>query len=202
MLHLSVAGVEAFCERQAGDMVEVAGGAHNITNMGECSGDGNNWSCRGRLWRRCGKKHTANGTVNHGSDDNDDDGWQFLRGEEEYQKWIRNFNEPVGYCGDNLTILRPLILSLIFWKMNSGASSPMKQTDQFFEREILKPNSRFHDWYDVTVPEIKAFMSVHLCIGLVEKSEIENDWAGFWLTYAPGVGKVMPRNSFFLSFTL
>ena len=26
MLHLSVAGVEAFCKRQAGDMVEVAGG--------------------------------------------------------------------------------------------------------------------------------------------------------------------------------
>ncbi|KAI2645906.1 PiggyBac transposable element-derived protein 4 [Labeo rohita] len=43
---------------------------------------------------------------------------------------------------------------------------------------------------------MKAFLALHLCMGLVENAEIEDYWAEFWPTYTPGFGKVMSRNRF------
>uniref|UniRef100_A0A8C1TF10 PiggyBac transposable element-derived protein domain-containing protein n=1 Tax=Cyprinus carpio TaxID=7962 RepID=A0A8C1TF10_CYPCA len=43
---------------------------------------------------------------------------------------------------------------------------------------------------------MKAFLALHLCMGLVEKAEIEDYWAEFWPSYTPGFGKVMSRNRF------
>ena len=45
---------------------------------------------------------------------------------------------------------------------------------QFFEREILKPNSRFHDF----MMWLSLKWKLSLCMGLEEKSEIEDYWAG------------------------
>ncbi|KAL1276603.1 hypothetical protein QQF64_036226 [Cirrhinus molitorella] len=43
---------------------------------------------------------------------------------------------------------------------------------------------------------MKALLALHLCMGLVEKAEIEDYWAEFWPTYTPGFGKVMSWNRF------
>uniref|UniRef100_A0A3P8TSD3 PiggyBac transposable element-derived protein domain-containing protein n=1 Tax=Amphiprion percula TaxID=161767 RepID=A0A3P8TSD3_AMPPE len=184
----------------------------NTANGEVGSGDAKNRRNGGRRGRSRGRKCTANTgggrsgihcpTVN----DDDNDGWVCLRDEEEHHKWIRHFDEPVGYREDrNLTNSEPigflsLFLDAEFWSLITNETN--RYAHQFLEREELKPNSRFHDWYDVTVPEMKAFMALHLCMGLVEKSEIEDYWDGFWPTYTPGFGKVMSRNRFevFLSF--
>uniref|UniRef100_A0A3Q1EFJ1 PiggyBac transposable element-derived protein domain-containing protein n=1 Tax=Acanthochromis polyacanthus TaxID=80966 RepID=A0A3Q1EFJ1_9TELE len=108
--------------------------------------------------------------------------------------------DPVGYRGDrDLTNSEPIdFLSLFmdgeFWSLLINETN--RYAHQFLEKEELKLNFRFHDWYDVTVPEMKAFMALHLCMGLVDKSEIEDYWDGFWPTSTPGFGKVMSRNRF------
>ncbi|KAM4583571.1 piggyBac transposable element-derived protein 4-like [Odontesthes bonariensis] len=43
---------------------------------------------------------------------------------------------------------------------------------------------------------MKAFLALHLCMGQVDKPEIEDYWAEFWPTHTPGFGKVMARNRF------
>lgn len=132
--------------------------------------------------------------------DDDDDGWVHLRNEEVYQDWIKKFNEPVDYLGDkDLTQAKPLdFLSLFlcddFWNLITNETNRYAQ--QFLSSQTLKPKSRFHGWYDVTVSEMKAFMSLHLCMGVVEKPSIEDYWAEFWPAFTPGFGKVMPRNRF------
>lgn len=147
--------------------------------------------------RRSGGTQAKPGKTN---DDDDDDGWVRLRDEEEYEGWIKDFNEPVGYRGDrDLREAKPLdFLSLFlcedFWNLLTNETNRYAQ--QFLSSQELKPKSRFRDWYDVTISEMKAFLSLHLCMGVVEKPEIDDYWAEFWPAYTPGFGKVMPRNRF------
>ena len=131
---------------------------------------------------------------------NDDQGWSKLGEPETYQEWIKQFDEPVGYIGEkDLTSAHPIdFLSLFltddFW--NHITNETNRYAHQVLHSKELKPKSRFHSWCDVSVPEMKAFLSLHLSMGLVDKPEIEDYWATFWLTYTPGFGKVMSRNRF------
>uniref|UniRef100_A0A8D0A9A2 PiggyBac transposable element-derived protein domain-containing protein n=1 Tax=Sander lucioperca TaxID=283035 RepID=A0A8D0A9A2_SANLU len=141
-----------------------------------------------------------------GNDDDDDDddgngGWAYLRDEEVYQEWIKPFDEQIGYRGDtelssdsrSIDFLS-LFLTDDFWSHITMETN--RYAHQYLGSHELMPSSRFHEWYDVTVPEMKAFLSLHLSMGLVHKSEIEDYWAEFWPTFTPGFGKVMSRNRF------
>ena len=129
-----------------------------------------------------------------------DNNWEILEENEQYHIWIKNFSEQVGFLGDqNMANAEPLeFLSLFlddeFWELLTLETN--RYAKQFFENAELKPNSRFHKWYEVETKEMKAFMALHLSMGLVEKPEIEDYWAEFWLTATPGFGLVMPRNRF------
>lgn len=81
-----------------------------------------------------------------------------------------------------------------FWNLVTNETNRYAQ--KVLSTKQLKPQSRFHKWYDVSVSEMKAFLALHLCMGLVEKPETEDYWASFWPTYTPGFGKVMSRNRF------
>ncbi|XP_014669491.1 PREDICTED: LOW QUALITY PROTEIN: piggyBac transposable element-derived protein 4-like [Priapulus caudatus] len=108
----------------------------------------------------------------------------------------------VGYIGDqDLTDADPLtFLSLFlsdhFWDILVLETNRYAQ--QYLEAEdtVLKPKSRYHDWYEVTIVEMKAFFALHLAMGLVDKAELTDYWQLFWLTETPGFNKVMPRNRF------
>ena len=118
-----------------------------------------------------------------------------MRDEEVYQEWIKPFDEQIGYCGERELRSRSihffsLFLTDDFWNLIT------METNQYLASHELMPSSRFHEWYDVTVPEMKAFLSLHLSMGLVHKSGIEDYWAEFWPTSTPGFGKVMSRNRF------
>ncbi len=153
---------------------------------------------RGRAVRGRGSRGVLDLKRAGNSDDNG--GWVYLRNEEVYQDWIKCFDEPVGYLGEkDLTSAAPLdFLSLFltddFWNLITNETN--RYAHQFLNSQQLKPNSRFHAWYDVSVSEMKAFLALHLCMGLVEKAEIEDYWAEFWPTYTPGFGKVVSRNRF------
>ncbi|KAM4544857.1 piggyBac transposable element-derived protein 4-like [Odontesthes bonariensis] len=118
-----------------------------------------------------------------------------------YQNWISPFEQQIGYTGDKdltnsdsaLDFLS-LFLNDEFW--NLLVTETNRYAQQFLASHQLKPHSRFHKWSDVTVSEMKAFISLHLSMGLVEKSEVEDYWAEFWPTATPGFGKVMSRNRF------
>uniref|UniRef100_A0A8C9YGA1 PiggyBac transposable element-derived protein domain-containing protein n=1 Tax=Sander lucioperca TaxID=283035 RepID=A0A8C9YGA1_SANLU len=121
--------------------------------------------------------------------------------EEVYQEWIKPFDEQIGYRGDrelhsdsrSIDFLS-LFLTDDFWSHITMETN--RYAHQYLGSHELMPSSRFHEWYDVTVPEMKAFLSLHLSMGLVHKSEIEDYWAEFWPTFTPGFGKVMSRNRF------
>uniref|UniRef100_A0A8P4JXH0 PiggyBac transposable element-derived protein domain-containing protein n=1 Tax=Dicentrarchus labrax TaxID=13489 RepID=A0A8P4JXH0_DICLA len=120
--------------------------------------------------------------------------------EEVYQEWIKSFDEQVGYRGDRelSTDSRPIDFLSLF--LTDDFCHITMETNRYAHQYLgsheLMPSSRFHEWYDVTVPEMKAFLSLHLSMGLVHKSEIEDYWAEFWPTFTPGFGKVMSRNRF------
>lgn len=59
-----------------------------------------------------------------------------------------------------------------FWKFLTIVTD--RYAYQFLISHQLKLSSRFHEWYSVTVSETKAFLALHLCMGLVEKAEFED----------------------------
>ena len=128
-------------------------------------------------------------------------GFQYLANEEQYETWIRPFDCPIGYRGERelsnanspLDFLS-LFLSDDFWNLLTTETN--QYAHQFLASHQLKPHSRFHAWSDVTVSEMKVFLALHLSMGLVEKSELEDYWADYWPTATPGFGKVMSRNRF------
>lgn len=81
-----------------------------------------------------------------------------------------------------------------FWEIL--VSKTNRYAQQFLNSTELGPKSRFRDWYDVTVSEMKVFISLHLSMGLVNKSELTDYRTRFWLTETPGFNKVMSRNRF------
>lgn len=132
----------------------------------------------------------------------EDDDWFFPGNREDYQPSLKPFEEPTGYRGEkDLTNAKPvdflyLFLTEDFWKLITEETN--RYSREFFDREEeeLKPSSRFHQWSDVSVSDMKAFLSLLFCMGLVEKAEIEDYWASFWPTYTPGFAKIMSRNRF------
>ncbi|XP_063041039.1 piggyBac transposable element-derived protein 4-like [Engraulis encrasicolus] len=140
----------------------------------------------------------------------DNEGWELLGnvGETRNGNWIKSFDEPIGYHGEKVNDSALDFLSLFlddaFWNLLTVETNRYAQ--QFLASHELLPSSRFHGWYDVTVPEMKAFIALHLSMGLVEKHEISDYWGEFETTQTPGFGKVMSRNRFqiilsFLHFT-
>ncbi|XP_063077170.1 piggyBac transposable element-derived protein 4-like [Engraulis encrasicolus] len=128
-------------------------------------------------------------------------GFEYLTNEEPSQNWIRPFDRPIGYRGETKlsSDSSPLdFLSLFlgdeFW--NILVTETNRYAHQYLGSHRLKTNSRFHEWCDVTTSEMKAFLSLHLTMGLVEKSSLEDYWAEYWPTATPGFGKVMSRNRF------
>ena len=43
---------------------------------------------------------------------------------------------------------------------------------------------------------MKAFLALHMTMGLVEKHQIEDYWETFWLTATPGFSRIMSRDRF------
>lgn len=73
----------------------------------------------------------------------------------------------------------------------------MKLTgEQFWSSQKLQPKSRFHDGFDVTISETKAFLCLHLCMRVVKKPDIEDYWTEIRPVFTPGFGNVMSRNRF------
>ena len=93
-----------------------------------------------------------------------------------YQAWIKDFYEPVGCRGNrDLIDVRSVEFVFLFWTDEFWellTSETNRYAYQFLEKTQLKEKSRFHSWYDTTDQETKAFLSLHLSMGLVEKSEI------------------------------
>lgn len=128
------------------------------------------------------------------------DGWAWVTTPEEYEGWIKHFNEPVGYAGElDLTNADPVnFLSLFlgddFWELVTEETN--RYARQMLSSAELKPKSRFHKWCSITILEMKAFFALHLSMALVEKHEIEDYWSTFWITATPGFASVMSRNRF------
>ena len=147
---------------------------------------------RGRAGpRNCGSRKQIQNT---------DADWKFLDSEETYEEWISEFIENTGYTGDkSMANADPfdffsLIIDDKFW--NLLITETNRYATNYLENTTLSPQSRFQKWVDVTIPEMKAFMCLHLAMGLVEKPELADYWSTFWLTDTPSFSKVMPRKRF------
>ncbi|KAM9323010.1 uncharacterized protein KZ484_021087 [Pholidichthys leucotaenia] len=158
-----------------------------------CGGRGH----RGTVRHDDGRSAGYNGTVS-----TNNDGWDLLRDEEDYQVWLKPFEEAVGYRGDvDLSSAQPIdFLSLFwteeFWRILTEETN--RYAEQFLAqaKDDLKPKSRFHKWTAVTEAEMKAFMALHLCMGIVAKPTLVDYWSEFWPTLTPGFGRVMSRCRF------
>lgn len=169
------------------------------SDHGSPSGDEGDSGQRGAKERQ-GERRGIRGASSTCPDMSGDESWDQLREVEVFQAWIKPFEGPVGYTGEkDLTDAEPIdILSLFltdeFWTLIAEETNRYAQ--QCISSMQLKPHSRFLEWSDVSVSEMKAFLALHLSMGLVEKAEIEDYWGTFWLTQTPGFGNVMSRNRF------
>lgn len=130
------------------------------------------------------------------------DEWTILdEHEQNPDNWLPVFSEyDTGFQGDlDLETASPidvlnLFLTIDFW--NLLVTETNRYAEHYINANELLPNSRFRDWRPVTVPEMKAFFSLHFAMGLVQKAEIEDYWSTYWVTQTPGFTKVMSRNRF------
>ena len=60
----------------------------------------------------------------------------------------------------------------------------------------LPPHSRIRKWVDVSIPEMKTFLSLYLLIGIVVKSELQQYWSTNPLIKTEFFNNVMRRNRF------
>ena len=60
----------------------------------------------------------------------------------------------------------------------------------------LPPHSCFQKWKDVSVTEIKQFISLYLLTGIIRKPEVNQCWSTNPLLKTPFFNNVMPRNQF------
>jgi hypothetical protein len=127
--------------------------------------------------------------------------WEPVDGLEVYVPWIRDFTEPVGPIpeiqgmADKKAIdFLALFLSDEFW--NILVVETNRYAHQYLDTHQLPPHSRYGEWTDVTLPIMKAFIALHISMGLVDKACLQDYWQDWWLTETPGYGKVMPRNKF------
>ena len=62
--------------------------------------------------------------------------------------------------------------------------------------KVLSPHSREHQWYDVTVPEIKVFLALVMLMGIVKKNNYRDYWSTDPVNQTPVFCKVMSVNRF------
>ena len=60
----------------------------------------------------------------------------------------------------------------------------------------LPPYSRFRKWVDVSIPEMKTFLSLYLLTGIVVKPELQQYWSTNPLIKTEFFNNVMRRNRF------
>ena len=60
----------------------------------------------------------------------------------------------------------------------------------------LPPHSRIRKWVDVSIPEMKTFLSLYLLIGIVVKPELQQYWSTNPLIKTEFFNNVMRRNRF------
>lgn len=60
----------------------------------------------------------------------------------------------------------------------------------------LPPHSRFAEWKDTTVNEVKAFIGLQIMMGLCSKPKIADYWSLGNVDATPGYRDVMPRNRY------
>ena len=99
----------------------------------------------------------------------DEDSWIQLINDEVYQALIKDFYKPVGCRGNrDLIDVRSVDFVFLFWTDEFWellTSETNRYAYQFLEKTQLKEKSKFHSWYDITVQETKAFLSLHLSKG-------------------------------------
>lgn len=66
----------------------------------------------------------------------------------------------------------------------------------YLARNVVSPKSRLKDWKDVTLSEMKAFLSIVFNMGLNKKPSIESYWSTKHSQSTPWFGKLMSRNRF------
>ena len=135
-----------------------------------------------------------------------DDGWRLLEGEESeatVPSWIMDFDDRnIGYKGDqDLSDADPIAFLQLFLDdavFDLLVTETNRYADQFLlaKGDDLRRRSRFHKWEPVTRADMKAFLALHMTMGLVEKHEIEDYWETFWLTSTPGFSRIMSRDRF------
>ncbi|RUM31931.1 MAG: hypothetical protein DSY42_02035 [Aquifex sp.] len=62
--------------------------------------------------------------------------------------------------------------------------------------KVLLPQSREHQWYDVTVPEMKFFLALVMLMGVVKKNNYRDYWSTDPVNQTPIFSKVMSVNRF------
>ena len=60
----------------------------------------------------------------------------------------------------------------------------------------LPPHSRIGKWVDISIPEMKTFLSLYLLTGIVIKPELQQYWSTNPLIKTEFFNNVMPRNRF------
>ena len=94
-------------------------------------------------------------------------------------------------------MLTLLLFFNYFWMMVflTSAAETNRYADQFLlaKGDDLRRRCRFHQWEPVTRADMKAFLELHMTMGLVEKQEIEDYWETFWLSSTPGLSRIVAR---------
>ncbi|XP_062614645.1 piggyBac transposable element-derived protein 4-like [Saccostrea cucullata] len=70
--------------------------------------------------------------------------------------------------------------------------------EQNIAKETLKPNSRFHDWKDLTLDEVKVFFALIISMGITRKNDLGDYWSTDEILNTPLFSKYMSKNRFIL----
>ena len=60
----------------------------------------------------------------------------------------------------------------------------------------LRPSSRFRQWEDVSVSDMRAFVALTIAMGLVRQDELDDYWSTDEVVATPFFGSIMSRNQF------
>ena len=102
------------------------------------------------------------------------------RGIRDYRPVLDLDDRNIGYKGvqdlsdaDPVTFLQLFLDDAVFDML---ATETNRYADQFLlaKGDDLRRRSRFHKWEPVTRADMKAFLALHMTMGLVEKHEIED----------------------------
>lgn len=124
--------------------------------------------------------------------------WTQLNTTESYKNWLPEFTKPVGFVPPedfdktNATPLSYLELFLTdyFW------DHVVVETNRFAkDQKIGEQNGK--EFMEISVMELKAFMGLHLAMGLVKRSTIRSYWRSTPLFFAtPSFPSIMKKSRF------